>query len=225
MLSCIWGGRSRRMEDKWDQSVQTLDLVEATHCPSNSLMRYFKQILGAAKVSVITEFLTIPCPLSKHFSAAESAPWNIAATGSFRLCCCWCSNIKAEALGATDSKARRTSRWMFSSSVEPIFQWEGRVFENVFPDNHHFALASLWISKSTFWGFWQPLLSFVPSKSLNEYQIWYGSLLMLFGDAKTQANKVYFAWGKWNLLMSSVIIFTPFTRLICLWPCLFIFNP
>lgn len=62
------------MEDKGDQSVQTLDLVEATHCPSNSLMRSFKQILGAAKVSVITEFLTIPCPLSEHFSAAESAP-------------------------------------------------------------------------------------------------------------------------------------------------------
>lgn len=188
--------------------------MQTTHCPSSSLMRSFKQILGVAKVSVITEFLTIPRPLSKHFSTAESAPWNIAATRSFRLCCCWCSNRKAEALGATDSKTLRTFRWMFSSSVKPIFQWEGRVFENVFPDNHHFALASLWISKSTFWGFWQPLLSFVPSKSLNEYQIWYGFLLMLFDDAKTQANKVYFAWEKWNLLMSSVIIFTPFTQVL-----------
>lgn len=64
------------MEDKGDWSVQTFDLVEATHCPSSSLTltRSFKQILGAAKISVITEFLTIPCPLCKHFSAAEGAP-------------------------------------------------------------------------------------------------------------------------------------------------------
>lgn len=33
---------------------------------------------------MITEFLTVPCPPSKHFSAAESAPRNIAATGNFQ---------------------------------------------------------------------------------------------------------------------------------------------